>query len=239
MKRTILGSLVVVTLIFGGCFSSSDDPKEVVIDFIKAIDSGDLESAYELGSDKVDKSLDKAKIKCMKKEVQEELKKVHKEIEQIQEKYDKKYQGVDENSDFSKKFELEIKKIGEKYNINRYRHRQPSEKKLLEIMNEVFDALEIKKEDKEILIARSLNKLDEYAKERVKKRTKNVEPECLKKYYDFKDIDTIDIVETKKGENIDEAVIRVEMIFKDKKSQKSNVSVERIQKEWKVTDMPF
>ena len=139
------------------------------------------------------------------------------------------------------------KEILKKHNETKVGILREKAKKVLPIINDFFEAFDIKTEDSnrvKKVIADFTSRASHFYGERIflsgavknVVRDESINQKCVAKYTDFGFIERINIIETIK-DSPDKASVRLELITKDGKSKKVSVNVEKIKDEWKVSSL--
>lgn len=83
---------------------------------------------------------------------------------------------------------------------------------------------------------KNMRQLKQLTRKVIEQKSLTPTKQCIDKYTEFGFIDDVNIIEVKE-KSPDEMRVRLELIKETRKSKKVSISVEKIQKEWKIAYM--
>lgn len=222
MKKLIYTTLLSMSMLLSGC--SSEKPEDIAVKYVKLLSEGNIEEAKKI-TDNNNDELRKIVDFCEKKKAQALVNEAIKISKTMSRKNSRRLIGKYLNI-FQKEQDDAAKKYGSVYKI-------PSTE-LERIWHTIY--MEASSGDEELAqIIAEIRKNDTYtaveiAQNIIYKKTKKTSRYCA-----MPEIDKTYIIHTKISEEGDNANVRIEIIFSDGKAEKYDISLEKIQKEWKIT----
>jgi len=261
MKKIVLGIMVIVSMgILNGC--KSNDPKGVVENYIEAWNSGSIEDVSEYVDIETKKSIEDRLNSCMLSSsnsvLGDKLKAYKKEMNKLWREHNP-FDALDKVTKTSKNFKQDLKKIARDRSLN---HNDKTlqmgllmlkqtdiyskeKSKVSPVAYKMFAftfANKVRAESGDFLRAVGGYEKYEYFKSLVLADMKandsdnieKIEEKCIDRIFHPNTIDEANIIEVE-DLSVDNKKVKVELLYKDNRSSKTYIMVEKIAGQWLVT----